>query len=223
MGNLDLYDKVKKVPKEALKTIQGGRLKGFSDINAMWRIKTLTEHFGQAGIGWYYEVIEQKIIEGTGGEIAAFTTIHLYTKNQESDKWNMPIVGVGGSMFVSREKSGMYVNDECFKMALTDAISVACKALGMGADVYFEKDATKYDQTPQQAQQQSQQQTPKQSAPTQSQINMERYDEAIRAINDCALDRAVISEIWKKYVDFQKDKQFVSMVKAKGALITEKQ
>jgi hypothetical protein len=31
-------------------------------------------------------------------------------------------------------------------MALTDAISVACKALGMGADVYFEKDRTKYEQ-----------------------------------------------------------------------------
>ena len=31
-------------------------------------------------------------------------------------------------------------------MALTDAISVACKALGMGADVYWEKDNTKYNQ-----------------------------------------------------------------------------
>ena len=32
-------------------------------------------------------------------------------------------------------------------MALTDAISVACKALGMGADVYWEKDTTKYNDT----------------------------------------------------------------------------
>ena len=29
-------------------------------------------------------------------------------------------------------------------MALTDAISVACKALGFGADVYWQADATKY-------------------------------------------------------------------------------
>ena len=29
-------------------------------------------------------------------------------------------------------------------MALTDAISVACKMLGMGADVYWYKDRTKY-------------------------------------------------------------------------------
>ena len=29
-------------------------------------------------------------------------------------------------------------------MALTDAISVSCKALGVGADVYWDKDDTKY-------------------------------------------------------------------------------
>ena len=29
-------------------------------------------------------------------------------------------------------------------MATTDAISVACKSLGMGADVYWDKDRTKY-------------------------------------------------------------------------------
>jgi molecular chaperone DnaK (HSP70) len=48
-------------------------------------------------------------------------------------------------MFVAKEKDGPYVNDECFKMALTDAISVACKALGVGADVYWQEDRTKYD------------------------------------------------------------------------------
>ena len=29
----------------------------------------------------------------------------------------------------------MYTSDECYKMALTDALSVACKALGVAADV----------------------------------------------------------------------------------------
>ena len=48
-------------------------------------------------------------------------------------------------MFVAKEKSGLYTSDECYKMALTDAISVACKALGMGADIYWQSDRTKYD------------------------------------------------------------------------------
>ena len=48
---------------------------------------------------------------------------------------------------MTNEKNGLYTSDECFKMALTDAISVACKALGIGADVYWDKDSTKYNQT----------------------------------------------------------------------------
>ena len=46
---------------------------------------------------------------------------------------------------MAKEKNGPYTSDECFKMALTDAISVACKALGFGADVYWEADRSKYD------------------------------------------------------------------------------
>ena len=48
-------------------------------------------------------------------------------------------------MFVAKENKGIHVSDECYKMAITDAISVACKQLGVGADVYWEKDRTKYD------------------------------------------------------------------------------
>ena len=42
----------------------------------------------------------------------------------------------------------MYTSDECYKMALTDAISVACRALGVGADVYWEADRSKYSAPP---------------------------------------------------------------------------
>ena len=49
-----------------------------------------------------------------------------------------------GSRLVSKENSGLYTDDECYKKAYTDAISVACKSLGIGADVYWEKDSTKY-------------------------------------------------------------------------------
>ena len=50
---------------------------------------------------------------------------------------------------MAKERNGLYTSDECYKMALTDAISVAAKAIGMGADVYWEKGRTKYDTPPQ--------------------------------------------------------------------------
>lgn len=145
--NLKIYNAVKKVPKEAQRPITGGRLKGKTEINPMWRIKALTEQFGPCGIGWYYEVVRQWL-EPSGSEVAAFVNIQLYIK--VGDEWSKPISGVGGAMFVEQQKGGAYVSDECYKMATTDAISVACKQLGIGADVYWEADKTKYTDPAQQ-------------------------------------------------------------------------
>lgn len=142
MENLDLYQKVRSVPDSAKKTIKGGRTSGMTDINPMWRIKVLTEQFGPCGIGWYY-IPTRKWLETSGNEIAAFVDIELYIK--VDGEWSKPIPGNGGSMFASKEKSGIYVSDECYKMATTDAISVACKQLGIGADVYWDSDQTKYN------------------------------------------------------------------------------
>lgn len=142
MDTLEIYNRVRQVPDEAKKQIRGGRLNGFTDINPMWRIKCLTEQFGPAGFGWYIEEVD-RWTEACGAQVAAFVKIHLFIKM--GGEWSRPIVGIGGSMLVAQEKQGLYFSDEAFKMAYTDAISVACKALGIGADVYYEKDRTKYD------------------------------------------------------------------------------
>ena len=142
MENMTIYDACRSVPETAKKAIAAGRLKGKTDINPMWRIKRLTEQFGPCGIGWYYKPV-RKWMETHGDEIAAFVDIELYVKI--GGEWSMPIAGTGGSMFAARQKDGVYVSDECYKMATTDAISVACKQLGVGADVYWDADRTKYD------------------------------------------------------------------------------
>ncbi len=142
--NLCLYERIRKVPQEAVKTIAAGRLKGMSDINPMWRIKRLTEEFGICGFGWKYEIIRMWNENGGNGVVSSFVHINLFVKM--GGEWSEAIQGIGGSSFVTNEKNGLYTSDECYKMALTDAISVACKALGMGADVYWEKDSTKYNQ-----------------------------------------------------------------------------
>lgn len=144
MENLEIYESVRAVPKEAQKEIKGGRLNGMTDINPMWRIKKLTEEFGPCGIGWKYEVVNKWLETAMAkDEITANVEIKLYYKWK--GEWSEPVPGIGGSMLVAAEKKGLYVNDECYKMALTDAISVACKSLGMGADIYWQKDNTKYN------------------------------------------------------------------------------
>ena len=145
--NIRIYDAVRAVPEEAKRAITAGRLKGKTDINPMWRIKALTEQFGPCGDGWGYTIDRLWIEEGAKGEKCANAMISLWYKREDGTR-SEPVIGIGGNMLVANEKNGLYTSDECYKMALTDAISVACKALGFGADVYWGADRTKY--TPQQ-------------------------------------------------------------------------
>ena len=161
-GNLSIYERVRSVPKEAKKEIEAGRLKGKNDINPMWRIKKLTEVFGPVGFGWYTEIMRTWTEASESGEMAVFVDINLFVK--KDGEWSKPIYGNGGNRLIANEKkyeNGQqvyipYLDDDAYKKAYTDAISVAAKALGIGADVYFEKDVTKYDSQPQAVQQQAQ-------------------------------------------------------------------
>ena len=158
---LKIWNAVREVPKEAQKSIQGGRLKGMTDINPMWRYKRLTELFGPAGTGWKTTDEEFLVVDGANGEKAVFCTLRLWVRDPEDGEFGDPIYGQGGSMLVVKESQGLRTNDEAYKMAYTDAISVACKQLGFGADVYWQQGGSKYQpqeaqpaQKPQQAAQQ---------------------------------------------------------------------
>ena len=152
-GNLSIYERMRSVPAEAKKAIEAGRLKGKSDINPMWRIKKLTEVFGPVGFGWYTEVIKTWTEVDENSDVAVFVDINLFVK--KDGEWSKPIFGNGGNRLISNEKkyeNGQpvyipYLDDDAYKKAYTDAISVAAKALGVGADVYFEKDKGKYAST----------------------------------------------------------------------------
>ena len=143
--NLSLYNIFRVVPKDATKAISDGRLKGKTDINPMWRIKLLTEVFGPCGIGWKIEVVKKWIESSDDNTSAAFVDVNLYIRDEKTGQWSDPIPGNGGNIFKRKENSGnIYTDDDCFKKATSDAIGSAAKLLGVGADIYWESDATKY-------------------------------------------------------------------------------
>ena len=149
-GNLGIYNQVRSVPSDAITPITGGPMKGKSNINPQWRLEKLTELFGPAGIGWKIEQVS-RWTESTGqGEVAVFCEVNLYVK--QGEQWSSPVFGQGGNMLMRRTTewvngqpvSSVHIDDEAYKKAYTDAISVACKALGFAADVYYREDETKY-------------------------------------------------------------------------------
>lgn len=184
MENMAIYKAFRAVPDNAKKTIGAGKLKGFTDINPMWRIKRLTEMFGACGFGWYIES-EEHWNESAGGEIAAFCKVALKVRHPENGEWSAPIIGIGGSKLAGKGK-GDGIDDEAYKMAYTDAISIACKNLGMAADVYYEKDRTKYNSYVEPSQEQpapqpvKQAQQPKQKPKMHK--NHEKWQEMLNAV-----------------------------------------
>lgn len=143
--NLKLYGMLEKVPQEARTTIEGGNLKGKTSINTMWRIKKMTEIFGPCGTGWFIEVKKQWTEIVSESKVMAFVNIDLYVKNPETGEWSKPIHGTGGNQLISQDRSGnVHGNDDAYKMAESDALSNACKKLGLGAEVYYENDYSKY-------------------------------------------------------------------------------
>lgn len=123
-------------PLWALKEIKGGRLKGFTDINPQWRIEAMTKKYGLCGQGWSFSVERIWSEPAANGEVFAFAEVAVYVKDTETGEWGKPVQGFGGSMLISQERDGLYSQDEGYKMAITDALSVALKFYGVGAKVY---------------------------------------------------------------------------------------
>ena len=139
----DIYESLARPPKDALRQIEAGKLKGKTDINPQWRYKAMTEAFGLVGIGWKYEVRKLWTEQGAGAEKLAFAQVAVYIK--DGDTWSDPIEGIGGSRLVQLEKGAAVSNDEGYKMAVTDAFSTALKMLGVAADIYAGRwDGSKY-------------------------------------------------------------------------------
>lgn len=148
---MEIWNKYKEVPSNALKDFDNGNFQG-TDINTMWRIKSLTESFGICGIGWYYDIVRtwNESLEDAN-TILTFAEIKLYIK--VDGEWSKGISGVGGNKMLSKTKpksdgTGGYfkASDEAIKMAVTDALGNACRNLGFGADIYWANDKTKYTQ-----------------------------------------------------------------------------
>ena len=141
MDNLRFYNAGREVPAEAQKQFSNGKFSG-TDINPMWRIKKLTELFGPAGIGWYVDNVVERCEEHAGVTMA-IVNLELHIK--VDGEWSQPIYGTGGNILVSAKGN---TSDEGYKMAFTDALSIACKSLGIGADIWFANDVTKYTAPP---------------------------------------------------------------------------
>lgn len=141
--NLAIWNKVNQVPNQFLKPIKFGALNGKSDINPQWRLQAMTQAFGVVGHGWTYRIVKLWTETGADGQMMAFSEVAVKTK--VNGEWGEEFSGIGGSMLCQIASGKLKSNDEGYKMATTDALSVAFKAVGVAADIYLGNfDGSKY-------------------------------------------------------------------------------
>lgn len=135
-NNTNIWDQGKDVPDYAKTIIEGGKLKNKTAINPVWRIKKLTEIFGAIGTGWNIKIINSSM-ETFENIAVVFMDIELTYKIE--NEWSEAIPGQGAGFFVKIENGTPTVNKECYKSAFSDALSVACKLLGIGTSIYLQE------------------------------------------------------------------------------------
>lgn len=209
--NMRIYNLLKNVPEKAQKPFNNGKFKG-TDINPMWRIKRMTELFGMCGVGWYCEILKREIIQSPDGTQSTFIALNLYVK--VDGEWSKPIYGEGGNTFYNETKNGWKVtSDEAYKMAYTDAFGNATKYIGLGADVWFERDMTKYTAPQQQA---APAPAPQQQAQSAAEAEKKEVEKAIAEVMQCKTTEDVKKLYNVKYKHLQHNQAFRNYVLKKG-------
>lgn len=132
--NLKVWDQLSHTDPKYTKAFNRGGFKGTA-TNPTWQLKRLTEVYGPAGKGWYYDDVKTAIHESGQGHILVYLSLNLYVNN--NGEWSKPIRGVGGDFIVNIFSNGPKADDEAFKKAETDALGNAMKKLGLAADVHM--------------------------------------------------------------------------------------
>jgi hypothetical protein len=142
MENRLIWDQVEKTNPAGTKQAKVNG-QSITSINAHYLIERATEIFGPAGIGWGWNVVEERFDNGgeirndkgdvIGSEVGHTVRIsfwfYLGDKRGEIQQY-------GCTPFTYKSKWGVTTDTEAPKKSLTDAIKKALSMLGFSADIF---------------------------------------------------------------------------------------
>lgn len=149
-ANLALWESVQATdPRYTKKFQRGGGFSGTA-INATYLAKKATETFGPIGMGWGIEVEDERYAEGApivdekhgkvGHEVIHVLRIKLWYNRFDEHLGDMArgeVRHYGQTVFVGKNKHGVFTDEEAPKKSLTDAMSKALSLLGFASDVHL--------------------------------------------------------------------------------------
>lgn len=139
MSKMGLWEKARATDPSFTKPFSRGG--GFSGIatNATYMIRRATETFGPVGIGWGWVITDERYV--TGGPIAdgVNAIIHVcrirlwYIHEEKRGEYEH----IGETIFVGKNKNGIFTDEDAPKKSLTDAITKALSCIGFSADIHL--------------------------------------------------------------------------------------
>jgi hypothetical protein len=131
-SNTIIWDKLKETDPSRTKDFFKG-YKGTS-VNPNYIYEKLTTVFGPCGIGWGFEIVQDRYVKGYEHEQTHDIRIHLWYKS--GGVQSEPIAGYGCTAYVYKDKNGWHTDEDAPKKSLTDALTKASQFMGMCADIF---------------------------------------------------------------------------------------
>lgn len=138
--NLSIWKQVDKTDIDYTRSFSNGRFRG-TTINQTYLVKMATAVFGPIGIGWGYDIIDERIVDGAiKDEKGNRDKVHVLRVklwyNWEGKRGE--VEHFGQTTFVRLDaKNTWQMDEEAPKKSLTDALSKCFSMLGFSADVYM--------------------------------------------------------------------------------------
>ena len=142
MTHLALWTAVERTPPEHVKAITGKSYSGTSP-KPHYLVKKATETFGPCGIGWGFEIVNERVEEGAGGERMHIARVKVWYM---WDGKRGEVEHIGGTPFCGTRKDGKFFTDEdAPKKSVTDALVKALSLIGFAGDIFMGRyDDSKY-------------------------------------------------------------------------------
>ena len=140
MNNLLIWNKAQETDPKYTKP---DNYSGFTSINGIYVVKRATEIFGSIGIGWGFNILEERYDEGipfpvkdVGNVMSKSHTLKIELWYKQGDEIGK-IVNYGHTKYIYKTKNGYMIDEEAPKKSLTDALKKCLSLLGFSADIFM--------------------------------------------------------------------------------------
>lgn len=142
MSNLQIWNQVAVTDPKFTKDFN--RSGGFAGtaINPTYLANRATEVFGPMGIGWGMNILDERYVEGApiiiDKAVVGREVVHIIRASLwyvwDGKKGEVP--QYGQTVFVGKNRNGVFTDEEAPKKSLTDAMSKCLSLLGFSADIH---------------------------------------------------------------------------------------